>query len=468
MDTAFSVLSAARERPSAPAVVSSAGTLTYADVATMVRRALPFVASADRRPIGVVATLRIETLVVLWAAFEAGVPVVLVHPRATAEERARLPASVGAERVIDETFTLDALPDAPAFVPSPIDDEAALAIVFTSGTSGTPKGVHLSRRALRAATHASEQNLGWEDDDRWLLCMPIAHVGGMSVLLRCLAARKPVVLAPWTGKDGPLLDAIAAHRVSILSLVPTMLVRILESRPDYRFPPHVRAILLGGDATQPGLRAEAMRRGAPILTTYGLSEACAQVATQSPRDSDRGDDVGRPLAGVELRIHDGEIQVRGPTLMSGYVPRDRWPSPFASGGWFPTGDLGELDAHGRLHVRGRRTDRIITGGENVDPLEVERALTEMPGVAAACVFGVADERWGQRVAVAIVPRDPASPPALEAVADHLDRTLATFKRPRAAVICAAFELNATGKVDRAKTAAAQATRLTELPRRGRG
>jgi O-succinylbenzoic acid--CoA ligase len=225
----------------------------------------------------------------------------------------------------------------------------------------------------------------------------------------------------------------------------------------------VRAVLLGGDAASGTLLADAARRGVPALTTYGLTEACSQVATQAPGSAPSLDaGVGPPLRGVEVRIVGGEIQVRGPNLMTGYHPSDRWPSPFLEGGWLPTGDLGELDAEGRLHVRGRRSDLIITGGENVDPREVEGVLREHAGVADACVFGVADERWGQIVAAALIPADPLAPPELVDVARHAAERLAKYKRPRAYAIAASLVLNATSKLDRKKTASAVLESLVAL------
>jgi len=325
--------------------------------------------------------------------------------------------------------------------------------------------VVLSRRAIHVAALASAANLGWYPADRWLLCMPLGHVGGLSVVVRCLIARKPVVLVPWSGAVGPLLDALERHAVTLISLVPTMQRRIIDEQPTYRFPPSMRAVLLGGDAASPSLLADAAARAMPVLTTYGMTEACAQVATQRPGEAcsvEAG--VGRPLAGVELRIIDGEVHIRGPMLMSGYFPVGEGPSPFLDGGWFPTGDLGEIDPSGRLHLRGRKSDRLITGGENVDPLEVERVLATCPGVASACVFGVPDERWGQIIAAALVPTDPQEPPALASVAAHVTQRLARFKCPSAYAICGEFVVNASSKVDRKRTAAAVVGSLARVAR----
>lgn len=463
----LSVLAAASERPDDAAIITPTGSLSYGELAARVRRTMEWVRRGSPRVVAVVATLRVETLVALFAMFELGIPVAAIHPRATRAERAAAVAAVEATLVLDESWTdesldvsLDASPLAVVNEGDGPPNDALLAILFTSGTSGTPKGVALSRRALCAAAAASAENLGWLPEDRWLLCMPLGHVGGLSVVVRCLIARRPVVMFPWTGSVEALLAAIAHHRVTLLSFVPTMLRRVFDDAPDYRFPSHVRAVLLGGDASSPTLLAEAARRNVPVLTTYGLSEACAQVATQRLGERPSPDaGVGRPLRGVEVRIVDGEIQVRGATLMTGYFGGKSGSSPFVDDGWFPTGDLGEIDADGRLHVRGRKSDRLITGGENVDPLEVERVLVTCPGVGSACVFGVPDERWGQTIAAAIIPADPAAPPSPAAMAEHLRDRLAGFKQPRAYAVCSSFVLNASSKVDRARTATAVADLL---------
>jgi len=462
----FSLREAARERGDAPAIVTKAGVLTFAELwqrARPVAQAL-HASTAPQGVTAVVATLRLETLLAMYALVELGVPVVPLHPRLTAVERSALVELAGAERLLDETWAPPdpaALPDAepPASV---AEDEDPLAILFTSGSSGTPKGVELSVRAFRALAAASAANLGWKPGDRWLLCMPLGHVGGLSVVLRCLAARVPVVLSPWTGAIGPLLEDIDALGASLLSLVPTMLARILEEAPDYRFPPHVRAVLLGGDAASPSLLAAARARGISVLTTYGMTETCSQIATLSPGEGASPENgVGRPLQGTEVRIEGGEIQVRGPTLFTRYVPAERWPSPFLPDGWFATGDLGRFDEAGRLHVIGRRSDLIITGGENVDPREVEVALMACAGVREACVFPTADERWGQLVAAAVV-LDPSAPPTVAAIVADVQQRLARHKWPRRMAICTELILNATGKLDRRRTGAAVASALVAV------
>ncbi|MCZ7685002.1 MAG: AMP-binding protein [Sandaracinaceae bacterium] len=281
------------------------------------------------------------------------------------------------------------------------DPCAPAVIVFTSGTSGVPKGVCLSRAALVAATEAHAAALPWMERDRWLLAMPLAHVGGLLVVLRCLAARRAVVLGPDRFEPRALLEAAARGEATLMSLVPTMLERLLPAPP----PPSVRAVLLGGAACPPELLA----RGAPpagrCSPTYGLSECTAQVCTQR-LGGERARGVGPPLPGIEVRVREGVIEVRGPTRMDGYLDEP----PLAREEWVRTGDLGALDGEGLLLVFGRADDVIVTGGENVDPLAVEEALRAHPEVDAACVVGVDDVRWGQAVVALIVARDPASPP----------------------------------------------------------
>lgn len=410
--------------------------------------------------VAVVAAPRVETIVALWALWELGLVTLLVHPRLTPTERAELAGD--AAWTLDETWSDADLPE-PAGEPvvaGPHPADRPLAVVYTSGSSGRPKGVTLSRSAFEASARASEANLGWHEGDRWLLSTPIAHVGGLSVLTRCLLARRTVVLAPWAGSDvGAFAETVSRHRVTLLSLVPTILYRLFEADGGWRLPDHVRAALLGGAPASGALLREAAARGVPALTTYGMSEACSQVATQrlgTPPGEGQG--VGPPLPGVDVRIEGGEIQVRGPTMMSGYLGGG---DPRLEGGWFPTGDLGALDERGCLHVLGRRSDTIITGGENVSPREVERVLEELPGVAQACVFAIDDERWGQIVAAALVPNAPGS---LDegALAAAVASRLAPHKRPRQVAVVRGLPTDASGKVRRREAAGLFAGELRPL------
>jgi O-succinylbenzoic acid--CoA ligase len=331
-------------------------------------------------------------------------------------------------------------------LPAPIDPARTLAILPTSGTTGPPRAAILSRRAFLASAAASARNLPLGRGDRWLLCMPIAHVGGLSILVRCLVARATLAVA------GPFetrrtIDAIARARPTHLSLVPTMLGRLLDA--GWMPPPELRAILLGGAACPPRLLARAIEAGLPIRTTYGLTEACSQVTTARSVVRSPEDGSGEPLPGIDVRIGaGGTIQVRGPTLFDGYFGETE--PPLTPDGFFDTGDFGEFDARGRLHVLGRRSDLIVTGGENVYPAEVEAALERIVGVRAACVFGVPDEHWGQIVAAALVV-EPGAPDDTE-IRERLRAELASFKIPRRFARLPELALTASGKLDRTATA----------------
>lgn len=409
-------------------------------------------------------------LVVFQALVELGIACVMVHPRLARDERARWIAEcrprldVDAARLalaaawIEEDLAgkaargrrvLAGLP--------PTDGERCLAIVRTSGSTGRPKGVVLSRLAFVASAKASSRRLGWCEDDRWLLSLPLAHVGGLSILTRCTLARGTVVVPSWTRfRADEVLRTLEADRVTLLSLVPTMLRRLLAlSQPP---PATLRAVLLGGAAASPALLGEAVDRGWPVLTTYGLTETCSQVTSQPYGTVNRGEmGSGPPLDGVDVRIRDGVIEVRGPILMSGYAPR-KGASPWTADGWLRTSDLGRFDEAGNLHVRGRLDDVLISGGENVAPLEIEQALEALPAIVEACVFGVPDAAWGQAVAAAVVLREGADFELAE-LEELLRDRLASFARPRYVARVAALARAANGKVDRLRTAQAVSARL---------
>ncbi|MEL7368538.1 MAG: AMP-binding protein, partial [Myxococcota bacterium] len=403
----WSITAAARAVPDRVALIAESGRWTYAALAARVAASAQALVEAGvdfeaGRRVMMVAPNSVDTICALLALFERGVPVMLLHPRSTTVERDRLaalyPPSVRLEAPPAVDDGVSVLP-APAFK---VPEERDLAVFFTSGTTGKPKAVRLSRRAFAASAGGSAENLGWQTDDRWLLNIPLAHVGGFSVLTRCLLARATVVLA-----DGPTdVEHLATYarreRVTLMSVVPTQLQRWLPAAP----PPSVRTVLLGGAPASPALRARARRAGWPILPTYGLTEACSQVSVQRPGAPFSADDrdSGWPLRGTEVCIREGRIWLRGPTLLSGYLPStDGFSKPaFDADGWFDTQDLGEIGEEGRLSVHARRQDLILSGGENVYPSEVEAALMTLSGVRDAVVFGVEDEEWGQAVATAVV------------------------------------------------------------------
>jgi O-succinylbenzoic acid--CoA ligase len=285
-------------------------------------------------------------------------------------------------------------------------------------------------------------------------------VGGFSIVTRSLLARRPVVLAgPFDAERlARLVDALG---VTLFSAVPAMIRRLLDLEPRWKPAPRLRAVLAGGGPMPARLLEEAWDRGLPVIPSYGLTETCSQIAAW-PYGARPPAPVAKPLRGAEVRVTEGRIRVRGPMLFTSYLPGAEDRSPFSAGGWFDTGDLGALDADGFLRVLGRADDTIVTGGENVSPVEIEREIESFPGVRTASVFGVEDETWGEIVAAAIV-LEPERTLDREALAAHLARSLAPHKRPRLVAVLPSLPLGPGGKVDRRAVARAAKPALRELP-----
>lgn len=309
-------------------------------------------------------------------------------------------------------------------------------VVHTSGTAGTPKLVQFERRAIDSAVAASAFALEATPRDRWICCLPLAHVGGMLVLLRGVLLDAPVSVHPVFDPQRVGAEANA----SFISIVPTMLGRLLDAEIDLT---GFRGILVGGAHLSPDLRERADRVGAPVIETYGLTESCGGVVYD-----------GLALPGVEMRINaNGGIELRGPMLMLGYRFDDQATSAaFTEGGWLQPGDAGEIDASGRLHVVGRIDDLINTGGEKVWPHEVEVALREHPKVAEVGVGGRQDPEWGQRVVAFVVPADAEEPPSLAELRAFAAARIARHKVPRELVLVDELPRTFSGKLRRAALA----------------
>jgi o-succinylbenzoate---CoA ligase len=352
---------------------------------------------------------------------------------------------------------LYALAPAPFSAPS-FDLERDQAIVFTSGSSGLPKGVRLSFTNHLWSAVGSAARLGSLPSDNWLSVLPLFHVGGLAVLFRGSLFGFTVTLLPRFDPDEMTRAfASSAPPVTLASLVPTMLKRLLDA--DAAFPASLRCVLLGGAAADEALLARALARGVPIATTYGLTEAASQVATQTPAETARKPgSVGKPVPNTCVRIIDaagnelpsgeiGEIAVRGPTVMRGYLDNPEATAQALVDGELRTGDLGYRDADGDLFVMQRRTDLIVSGGENVYPAEVERVLRAHPAVEQALVVGVPDAEWGQRVGALLVTREGETLD-LDGLLRHAREQLAGYKLPRVVRAVNAFPLLPNGKHDR--------------------
>jgi o-succinylbenzoate---CoA ligase len=278
--------------------------------------------------------------------------------------------------------------------PADIPQERPATIIFTSGSTGVPKAaIHTFGNHYYSAL-GSNANIALRPGDRWLHSLPLYHVGGLSILFRCLLAGATIAL-PQPGN--PLSEAIASFGATHVSLVSTQLSRLLREGTDLG---GLKAVLLGGGPIPPPLVDEALARGLPVHTSYGLTEMASQVTTTPPGASlEELRTAGRVLPNREVSISEGEeILVRGATLFAGYVEAEELDRPLDEGGWFHTRDLGTLDENGYLRVRGRIDNLFVSGGENVQPEEIEEALCRLEGVDEAVVVPVPDEEFGARPA----------------------------------------------------------------------
>lgn len=355
--------------------------------------------------------------------------------------------------------TQDALP-AESLRPAQLN--SLQAIQFTSGTTGFPKGAMISYANHFWGAVGSAFRLGVQANDRWLVCLPLYHVGGIAILFRSCLYGTTVVLQRGF-EIHSALQHLRADGITLVSLVPTMLTRLMAHGLTHSDAPALRLILLGGAAAPQELFATAEAAGLPVAVTFGLTEAASQVATLMPAGAaKKPGSAGRPLLFSELKIIDengsglepnrpGEIVVRGPTVMDGYYGDSATTYVALEGGWLHTGDIGYLDQDGDLWILDRRSDLIISGGENVYPAEIERVLAAHPSVASVCVIGMPHPDWGQQVAAFVVPNE-STPISAEELLTFGRAHLAGYKQPRLVVFGTEMPLTSSGKIHRREVA----------------
>ena len=396
--------------PDAPFLVTRAESLTYGGVERLVAGRARDLGDRSGSQVVVRTEISVESVVEILAATRCGATAVLIA--------APLPEDLAARQLA--VVAQEARP--------------SQSILFTSGSAGAPKGVRLTASNWAAAAAVSIDRLEHGPESRWLCPLPLHHVGGLSIIYRSMAAGGSVVLAP-----GPA-DLVAwIGRVHFASLVPTQLYRALEGRTDRLTNKPV--VLVGGGRCEPQLLDAADAAGMTALPTYGMTETTSQVATARVGDPQRR---LIPLDGVQIRIgNDDRIQVRGPTVSPGYVGEpERSP-----GAWFTTSDRGRVEPDGALVVTGRADRLIITGGEKVDPAEVESELESLPDVIEAAVVALPDREWGEVLAAAYV--GTLTP---ENVRARLSTRLPAHAIPRRWLQMEALPRTELGKVDIARLA----------------
>ncbi|MGE0355389.1 MAG: AMP-binding protein [Burkholderiales bacterium] len=441
------------------ALVAAGEALDYAALEARVAAAtgrLRSLGVGEGSRVGLWAENAIEWVVVALAVARAGAVLVPLNTRLADPEiawqvsRAALPLVVAgdalASRAVGDCRVVSlaewrALPLGDGSAAPVCDDEDRdAAIVFTSGTTGRPKGAVLTRGNQLASARAAAAVLPLAPGDRWLASLPFFHVGGLGLVQRCFLSGACVVL-PASFSADDLDRAIEEEGITHLSVVDATLRRILEARGGTPLPDPVRAVVVGGGPVSPAL----LEACPQALATYGLTESCAMATLVRPGSPPAARRTAGPaLPGIGLRIaEDGVIELRGPTVMRGYLDDAAATAAAIRDGWLRTGDLGELDPDGSLRVLARRDDLIVSGGENVYPAEIEQALREHPEVADAVVIGVPDDRWGD-VPLAIVELRRPGAPDLRA---FLAPRLARYKLPRV-VLTGSIPRLANGKPDR--------------------
>lgn len=427
--------------------------------------------------VGVLLKNHVDTIVILFALQLLGARAVILNNRLTPAELIwQLLDSKASYLLLDDSFSdlekiinehyptliIDVkskLFSRDCMIPVIQDDinlSEICTIMYTSGTTGNPKGVIQTYRNHWWSAIGSALNLGISDNDCWLCSVPLFHISGYSILMKCVIYGMPIVLHEKFDVEKTIAD-IREKRVTIMSVVGTTLTRIVAGLNGRELPDYFRCMLLGGGPAPLPLLNECVEKAIPVFQTYGMTETSSQIVTLSPEYSlTKLGSAGKPLFPAEIRIeHDdgtpakageaGEIVVKGPNVTAGYLFRSEATKEKLKNGWLYTGDIGYIDEEGFLYILDRRSDLIISGGENVYPAEIEAVLLSHPGVNDAGVIGLEDPVWGQAPIAFIVPVD-VSRPSAEELQQHCLQLLAKYKVPREFYFTKELPRNASKKL----------------------
>ncbi|MDZ7718947.1 MAG: AMP-binding protein [Balneolaceae bacterium] len=434
-----------------------------------------------KEPLLIVADSSIETVFLIAASFLLKIPILPIHPETSTYEIESVLDQVKPSAVYmnknnsfellneypqlelpEEAFRFDEQYESIELI---LDQPEQIAGYFlTSGSTGIPKIVPVKRRQVLFAASSSAQNFKPGNNKYWLLCLPLNHVGGINVIYRSVLYHSAIYLVASFEKEKIRELLQDKESFEVASMVPTMLVQLMEDS-FFRVHFNFKAILLGGGPISMDLINRSLTRGLPIVCSYGMTETCAQIAANPmlrsggmyiPKKS-----VGPVFEPNEIEIRNdknvtvlynesGHIWLKGPQIFDGYIEESINQNYFDDEGWFYTGDYGHTNRKGQLFIENRRTDLILTGGENVNPVEVEEILNSFSSIQESAVVGIPDKKWGQKVTAFLVLKENSEELNKQEIEKGLRDSLRSYKMPKEFIIISKLPRTATQKIKRAE------------------